>query len=187
MGALFNGEWAGHKFDVRPVPSMQAFVRGDGWATFLRDATGTRLIWRCRGKEPIVWTRYAAAAVEARLSKTDACDSEGSTQDVDSDASGDSDSDTDVVSESSKIVALTAPMKVENVLLSACPSGGIDSNQPVKIILQRMMVTSKSRLDWFHFRAVLPCYNGCSTAMCSFILARWSRDVLHDVWTVDGT
>lgn len=88
--ALFNGKWVGRVFDVRPVPTMRAFVRGDGWATFLRDATDSKLVWRKSGQEPIVWTRYTVTAPQADAAKKDACESEGSTQDEYSDASGES-------------------------------------------------------------------------------------------------
>jgi hypothetical protein len=88
--ALFNGEWVGRMFDLCSVPSMHAFVRGDGWALFLRDATDKQLVWRKRGQQPIRWTRYAAASVQAGPAKMDECESEASTEDVHSNVSGES-------------------------------------------------------------------------------------------------
>jgi len=93
--ALFNGQWLGYMYDVRSVPSMRALVRGDGWATFLREATGTRLVWRKRGEEPIVWTRYVASVGQADVAKKDVSESEASTEDAHSDASGESSCESD--------------------------------------------------------------------------------------------
>lgn len=43
-----------------------------------------------------------------------------------------------------KMVALTAPVKVENVLPSTCPSDDVDSSQPVKIALPSVIVAGLS-------------------------------------------
>ena len=88
--ALFNGEWLGNMYDLRSIPSMRALVRGDGWATFLREATDTRLVWRKRGEEPIVWTRYVASVAQADVAKKHAIGSEASTDDEHLDAGGES-------------------------------------------------------------------------------------------------